>query len=179
MSCRKRCQSRVLHGNILIVDLGCNGAMFVGRVGSYGPEIVSLPTRWKHRNRRGWDKHHEEVEDQYRLRLRTHKPRFVAFEKPESVMGRKHVGISQAYFVGRFTLIAENAPTKPRIVQVPGQHGDARVKAWGILRPSLFEIAPRELVREFGQYDEGEPGEHVVDACAIFLAAIPRAVALQ
>ena len=158
----------------LIGDLGCNGAMFVGRIGSSGPEIVTPPRRWKHRDRAGWDRHGHEVEDHFRLLLREHRPRVVAFEQPKSVMGRKHVGISQAYFVGRFALMAEQAACKPTIVQVPGQYGAARVKAWGILRPSFAEIMDRDELRELADNEEGRPGEHVTDASAIFLAAIPR-----
>ena len=172
----------MLWDTFAIADLGCNGAMFTGRIGSSGPEILTPPNCWKWGTRKAWGRrarrssttHGEDVENRWRLLVRDYQPVVVAFEKPKSIMGRKHIGISQSYFLGRFALIAQGEAPSATIIQVPGQYGEARVKAWAIMRPSFAEIIPPEELRKLSRIDEGEPGEHVADACAIFLAAIPR-----
>jgi len=90
---------------------------------------------------------------------------------PISVIGRRHVGVSQSWMGGGICMVAGSCPHPPEVtIQVPGQHGQAPALAWAVLRSSFAEILSREELREL----DGEKGEHVRDACAIFLAAVPR-----
>jgi len=153
----------------LIVDVGLDGAAFVGRVGSSGPEAVTGPDCWFHRRRSTYDKHKDEIHNRLRFWVQEYHPRVLAIEEPVSIIGRKRVGVSQSWLAAEICMVVGGCPRPPEItIQVPGQHGEGPVKAWAVLRPSFAEILSAEEMRELN----GERGEHVRDCCAIFLRTL-------
>ena len=155
----------------LIVDVGLDGSVFVGRVGANGPEAMTGPDCWFHRRRSTYDKHKDEIHNRLRFWVQEHHPRVLAIEEPVSIIGRRHVGVSQSWMAAEICMVVGGCPRPPEItIQVPGQHGEGPVKAWAVLRPSFAEILSAEEMRELN----GEHGKHVHDASSIFLAAIPR-----
>lgn len=160
---------------ILVVDVGCDGAMFVGRIGSSGPEAVCPPYRWFHRRRAQYDRHKDVIHHQLRFLIQEWRPRVLAFEEATSVMGRRHVGVSQAWMGAEFSMVAGGCPQPPEIIiRVPGQHGANRTNGWAVMRASFAEIMPANEMRELGRNEKGQPGEHVTDGCAIFLRAVAQ-----
>lgn len=156
--------------SLLAIDLGCDGAMVVIRNVGNGPEVVCPPYSWRFRRRDRYERRKAEVHNHLRLLLQEYRPRVVAMEDPRSILGRRHVGVSQSWMAAQMALICELARSSPRVIRVPGQGPKAAARAWAILRSSFAEILSREEMRELS----GEAGEHVRDACAVALAALAR-----
>ncbi len=156
--------------SLIAIDLGCDGAMVVIRNVGNGPEVLCPPYTWRFRRRDRYDRHKGEIHDHLRLLLQEYRPRVVAMENPRSILGRRHVGVSQSWMAAEMALICEMARPSPRVIRVPGQGPKAAARAWAIMRSSFAEILSREEMREVS----GEAGEHVRDACAVALAALAR-----
>jgi len=155
----------------LIVDVGLDGAAFVARVGANGPEALCRPFRWFHHRRSTYDRQKADLHDRLRLFVQEYRPRVLAIEQPVSIIGRKRVGVSQAWLAAEICMVVGGCPRPPEVtIQVPGQHGEGPVTAWAVMRSSFAEILSPEEMRELN----GPKGEHVRDGCAILLAAIPR-----
>ncbi len=148
---------------ILVVDVGLKGAAFVGRANINGPEAVCAPYIWNCRTRRQYEKEKEHLHNHLRYMAKEWHCGYLAMEEPVSIMGRRKVGVSQAWLGAQISL-AVGLP----LIQVPGQKADAGAKAWGVMRNSFREIMSAEEWREIGE------NEHVHDAAAIFLASLTR-----
>ncbi|MBN1459985.1 MAG: hypothetical protein JXA57_10630 [Armatimonadetes bacterium] len=156
----------------LVSDNGCNGCLFVGRIGTSGPEVMSRPLTWWHRTSARYERHEEYILSHARLLVQEYHPRFFVMEDPKSILGRRHVVRSQAWKAGRLQMAVEHCPNAPQTILVPGQ-GPAKARtAWGILRVSLSEIVDRDEMRKLSRIGKGEPGENVADAFAVFLAGV-------
>ncbi len=161
---------------LLAIDVGCNGCFLMVRNIGNGPEVVCRPYTWWWRRRDRYDQHKAEIHDQLRFLIQEHRPRVVALEKPQSIIGFKHVGVSQAWMGAEMAMVCNGArPAPDLIVQVEPMGRERAAEGWAILRQSLSEILSREEMRELNQIGKDEPGEHVADACAVAIAGLERA----
>lgn len=154
--------------SVIGLDNGLCGAFVVLRVGSYGPELCEPAIRWTYTRRAQWERNRPLLRDRIRYSIRRWHPLVLACEEPKSIMGFKHVGISQARFAEWARQIAEDEGIE--YLEVPGQSGEQPGRAFAILRQSLSEFSTREEMADMS----GPAGEHARDAMAVGISALSR-----